>query len=186
MLSQEKSLGTFPTGREKALSGMNLTRKGGQWAEKREQSSKPFQDRSNSSLFWLEQTLSSPPCLSHLGSHTTLRLWREKQGKLTEPKDLLLSAEQQLARRPGGLQCPSREAGPVRDSLWSPQEQMFWPRASGEWEGRGKTGQSQAPTGMLSLSDGPCGHILWPGTHRGLPHLPATHKATFEQPGWHL
>ena len=110
MLSQEKSLGTFPTGREKALSGMSLTRKGGQWAEKREQSSKPFQDRSNSSLFWLEQTLSSPPCLSHLGSHTTLRLWREKQGKLTEPKDLLLSAEQQLARRPGGAAVPLKGA----------------------------------------------------------------------------
>lgn len=126
---------------------MNLIRKGGQWTEKRGQSRKPFQDQSNSSLFRGELTLpatSSKPCGL---PHYSLAL-EGKQGRLTEHRDFLLSAGQQLARRPGGLWCPSREPGPVRAPLWRPQGQMFWPQASGEWEGRGKGGQSQAPTRM--------------------------------------
>lgn len=126
-----------------------------------------------------------PPHLSHLGSHTALRLWRENKAGSQSTKTFLLSAGQQLARWPGGPRCPSREPRPVTAPLSSPQGQMFWPWASGGRAGAGQD-STRAPTRMPVTSARPRGHSPWPGTQQGLPRPPATHKAAFEQPGWCL
>lgn len=97
------------------MSGLTLTRKGRQWAEKRGRSSKPFQDQSRSTLFGLELPL-PPPRLSHVWAPTLPFNSGGKTRQTHRAQTFLHSAGQQLARRPGG--CGAPQGAKVYQSLF--------------------------------------------------------------------
>lgn len=139
------------------MSGLTLTRKGRQWAEKRGRSSKSFQDQSGSTLFGLEMPL-PPPRLSHVWAPTLPFNSGGKTRQTHRAQTFLHSAGQQLAKRPGG--CGAPQGAKVYQSLFvEPQEQMFWLWALGGWDRAGHD-SAWAPTGMPVPTARPRGHML--------------------------
>lgn len=147
-----------------------ITGKGGQWAETRGQSRKHFQDQRDSSLFWLELTLPlRAPLPSHLGSHTTLQLWRENKAGSQSTKT---SFPLQGSSWPGGLGgcgAPLGSQGLSEPLCGAPRGRCSGPRPQESGKKGARRDSPSHQQECLSLSDGPQGHILWPANIRDFP-----------------